>query len=133
MAQVTRSATINATPAEVWALIGGFQALPEWHPAVAGSAKEIIDGIEHRRLSLEGGGEILEKNLGADAMSYGYEIVESPLPVADYRSILTLSEAGGMAVATWSSTFDGTGEGSAAVIAGIYEAGLGALVSRFSG
>ena len=104
MTQLTRSVTLNAAPGDVWALIGRFQALPEWHPVVASSAKEVIDGVEHRRLGLEGGGEIMEKSLGADDASYGYEIIESPLPVADYRSILTVTEAGGKAVVTWSST-----------------------------
>jgi mxaD protein len=133
MAQITRSVTLNATPAEVWALIGGFQALPNWHPAVAGSDKEVIDGVEHRRLGLEGGGEILEKNLGADTMSYGYAIIECPLPVVDYTSIISMVDAGGKAVVVWSSTFEGTADDASDVVAGIYQAGLDALVSRFGG
>ena len=131
MAQVTRAVVVGAPADAVWSVIGGFQAMPDWHPAVAGSAREVIDGVEHRRLSLEGGGEILEKSLGCDAASYGYEIVESPLPVSDYRSVLCVSEAAGRAVVSWSSTFTGRGEDASDVVAGIYEAGLNALASRF--
>jgi len=131
MAQITRSVTVKASPETVWALIGGFQALPDWHPAAEGSAKEMVDGVEHRRLSLAGGGEILEKALGSDGMSYGYEIVESPLPVNNYRSIISVVGAGGGSVVVWSSTFDALADNAAGVVAGIYEAGLGTLTSRF--
>ena len=96
-----------------------------------GSAKEMVDGVEHRRLSLAGGGEILEKALGSDGMSYGYEIVESPLPVNNYRSIISVVGAGGGSVVVWSSTFDALADNAAGVVAGIYEAGLGTLTSRF--
>ena len=131
MAQITRSVTVKASPETVWALIGGFQALPDWHPAAEGSAKEMVDGVEHRRLSLAGGGEILEKALGSDGMSYGYEIVESPLPVNNYRSIISVVGAGGGSVVVCSSTFDALADNAAGVVAGIYEAGLGTLTSRF--
>ena len=135
MAQVTRSIALNAAPGDVWALIGGFQSMPGWHPAVESSARDDIGGVEHRRLGLAGGGEILEKNLGADAMSYGYEIVESPLPVADYKATISVADAGadsgGKAVVVWASTFEGTADGASDVIAGIYTAGLDALAAKF--
>ena len=131
MAQLTRSVTLNAAPADVWALIGGFQSLPDWHPAVETSTREDIGGVEHRRLGLAGGGEILEKNLGGDTMSVGYEIIESPLPVANYRATLAVADAGGKAVVVWASTFEGTADGASDVIAGIYNAGLDALAAKF--
>ncbi len=132
MAQVTRSVTLNAAPGEVWAAIGGFQSLADWHPAVETSVRDDIGGVEHRRLGLAGGGEILEKNLGADAMSYGYEIVESPLPVAGYKATISVADAGGSkVVVVWSSTFEGTADGASDIIAGIYTAGLDALAAKF--
>jgi hypothetical protein len=131
MAQVTRSVTLNAAPGEVWALIGGFQAVPDWHPAVATSTREDIGGVDHRRLGLEGGGEILEKDLGGDAMSYGYEIIASPLPLADYQATISVADAGGKAVVVWSSTFEGTADGASDIVAGIYQAGLDALAAKF--
>lgn len=131
MAQVTRSVVLNASASAVWGVIGGFQALPDWHPDVLRSAKEVIEGIEHRRLSLAGGGELLEKSLGADGASYGYEMIESPLPVRDYRSILCVTDAQGPSVVSWSSTFVGEGEAASDLVAGIYEAGLHALACRF--
>ena len=133
MAQVTRSVTLNAAPGEVWALIGGFQSLPDWHPAFETSAREDIGGVEHRRLGLAGGGEMLEKSLGADAMFYGYEIVESPLPLVDYKSTVSVADAGGRAVVVWSSTFETTADGMSDTVAGVYQAGLDALAAKFGG
>ena len=132
MAQVTRSVTLNAAPGDVWAVIGGFKSLADWHPAVETSTRDDIGGVEHRRLGLAGGGEILEKNLGADAMSYGYEIIESPLPVADYKATISVADAGGgRAVVVWASTYQGTAEGADDIVAGIYTAGLDALAAKF--
>ncbi len=131
MTQLTRSVTLNAAPGDVWALIGGFQSLPDWHPAVETSTREDIGGVEHRRLGLAGGGEILEKNLGGDTMSVGYEIIESPLPVADYKATISVADVGGKAVVVWASTFEGTAEGAADIVAGIYPAGLDALAAKF--
>lgn len=136
MPYVTRSQEFARSAAEVWDLIGGFQAAANWHPALQGSSREDIDGVEHRRLDLGGGASILEKSLGSDNTSYGYEIVDAgPLPVASYRGVLSVAPAGSGCVATWSSTFDANGapdEAAAGAISGIYEAGFGALVERFS-
>jgi hypothetical protein len=131
MVQLTRSVTLNASPGDVWALIGGFQGLPGWHPAVETSTREDIGGVEHRRLGLAGGGEILEKNLGSDTMSVGYEIIESPLPLADYKATISVADAGGKAVVVWASTYEGTADSASDIVAGIYQAGLDALAAKF--
>ena len=131
---VTRSIALNATPAQVWALVGGFQSLPDWHPSIASSAKGTVGEVETRRLALEGdGGEILENNLGSDTMSMSYEIVDpGPLPVANYKAILSVVDVGGKAVFVWSSTFEDTAEGAgAAAIVGFYEDGIAALAAKF--
>lgn len=133
MAQVTRSIALPASAEDVWAVIGGFQALADWHPAVASCTQEDIGNAEHRRLELEGGGEILEKSQGSDGMSYGYAIVESPLPVSHYRAVLTVVPSGEGCIVVWVSTFADKTPDAPAVIAGIYEAGFGALKERFGG
>lgn len=131
MAQVSRSVALSAAPDAVWSVIGGFQALPDWHPAVETSGKETDGGAELRRLGLAGGGEIVEKQLGAGPMSYGYAIVSGPLPVADYAATLTVAPAGSGCVVVWASTFTPTADGAEDVIAGVYDAGLEALKSKF--
>jgi len=132
MAQVSRSLYLPATPEDVWKVIGSFQSLPDWHPWVAKSEREEIDGVEHRRLSLVGGGEILEKSWGDGEHSYGYEIIASPLPVANYRATINVAQTeGGGSTVTCSSSFESTAEDAHKVIAGIYEAGFNALREKF--
>jgi imidazole glycerol phosphate synthase subunit HisF len=133
MAHVSRSVALAATAEEVWKAIGGFQALGDWHPAVKSSTREDIGGAEHRRLELVGGGELLEKSLGSDGMSYGYAIVDGPLPVSHYRSVLAVAPAGSGSVVVWASSFTANKPDALAAIAGVYEAGLGALKERFGG
>ncbi len=133
MSVVTRSLRVAASQEEVWNQIGSFQGLVNWHPAVESCALELIDGVEHRRLGLVGGGEILEKLLGSEDNAYGYSIVTGPLPVSDYRSILTVAPAGDHAIVVWSSTFVPAGPDAEAAIGGVYDAGLSALAEHFSG
>ncbi|NKB28955.1 MAG: SRPBCC family protein [Rhodobacteraceae bacterium] len=137
MAHVTRSLELAASPEDVWGLIGGFQALPDWHPAVQGSAQEMQDGAELRRLDLGGGAEILEKSLGGDGMSYGYEILEvGPLPIANYRATIGVAPCAKGCMVTWSSNFDAAGApepDAKGAVSGIYEAGFAALTEKFGG
>ncbi len=133
MALVTRSLHLAASQEEVWNQIGSFQGLVDWHPAVESCTLELIDGVEHRRLGLAGGGEILEKLLGSEGGSYGYAIVTGPLPVSDYRSILSVVAAGEHSIVMWSSTFVPAGPDAEAAIGGVYDAGLAALGERFNG
>ncbi|MEM7191117.1 MAG: SRPBCC family protein [Pseudomonadota bacterium] len=129
MALVTRTQHLAAAPAEVWAAIGEFHALADWHPAIVGSTSEEDGSV--RRLDLGGGAEVVERFLGRDGMSYAYEILDSPLPVSNYRSILTAAAAGTGTVLAWSSTFDPTADGADDVIAGVYTSGFAALVETF--
>ena len=131
MAQVSRSVALAASPDAVWAAIGGFHALAEWHPAVESATREEADGAELRCLALVGGGEIVEKLLGAGPRSYGYAILSGPLPVADYAATLTVAPSGSGSVVVWASTFAPTADDAEAVIGGVYDAGLEALKARF--
>ena len=131
MDHVARSMHLDRPAAEVWEVVGRFQGLPEWHPAVEASHQEEIEGVEHRRLGLAGGGEILERRLDADGMSYAYEILESPLPVANYRATVAVAEAGDGCVVIWSSIFEPTHAEAREAVAGIYEAGFDSLRRRF--
>ena len=57
MAKVSLQSTFAISPDEVWKLIGKFNALPDWHPAIQSSKLE--DGGRLRRLSILGGGEVV--------------------------------------------------------------------------
>lgn len=136
MARVDEMQALAASADEVWRLIGGYNTLSEWHPAVERSVLE--DGGRMRRLSLRGGGGLLERlhAFSERERNYAYTIEEGPLPVASYRSTLSVRDRGparGCEV-YWSGEFTPSGASEAdavGVIRGIYRAGLDTLAKRF--
>ncbi len=87
-------ASSAASADAVWAKIGDFCGIGNWHPAIEKCALS-ADG-KMRTLSLKGGGTIVEKLEKRDdaAHSYSYSIVESPLPVANYMSTISVAKDG---------------------------------------
>jgi len=137
VANIEMKTDLNVTPDEVWKLIGGFNALPDWHPAIEKS--ELEEEGSMRRLSLAGGGTIVEKlvRLDDNERVYSYSIIDSPLPVTNYVSTICVKDDGeGNATVEWSSEFEaeGAAENEAMdVIAGIYQAGFDNLKKMFGG
>ena len=135
MAKINMKTDLNVAPDEVWKLIGGFNALPDWHPAVEKS--ELEEEGSMRRLSLAGGGTIVEKLVSVDDKErvYSYLIIDSPLPVTNYEATIRVKDDGeGNTSVEWSSEFEAEGapENEAMdVIAGIYQAGLDNLKKMF--
>ncbi len=134
MTKVSMQTKLNVSADRVWSLIGGFNALPDWHPAVEKS--ELEEEGQMRRLSLAGGGTIIEKleKINENERTYSYSIVDSPLPLANYTAILKVTEDEDGCTVDWSSQFDPAGgtEGEAAdVVRGIYQAGFDNLKKMF--
>jgi hypothetical protein len=136
MARVQESQSLKASVDEVWAVVGGFDALPDWHPAVKGSTLE--QGGRVRRLQLGDGNALIERlqAFSESERSYAYSIEQGPLPVARYRSLVRVSEEPGRigCRVDWSGEFSpaGVSESEAVdIIAGIYRAGLDQLGQRF--
>lgn len=136
---VEREVTIDNSPATVWKLVGNFNALDVWHPAVV---KSELNGNgtrvgAQRRLTLDDGATRLEKLLSYSTAkrSYSYSILESALPVANYKATLTLTPAEeGRTLMKWSSTFDANGvsdEEATAIIGGLHDAGLAKVRANF--
>jgi hypothetical protein len=135
--EVERKQKVNASPDEVWAVVGDFGALAAWHPGVAICDVERHGDVVHRHIRTVDGGEILERESGdhPETHSYTYEILSSPLPVRDYRAIFRVLPAAEGSTVVWCSTFepvDVPAAEAAAVIAGIYESGLAAIAQRFA-
>jgi hypothetical protein len=134
-AEVSETSEFKAPAQKVWETASpDFCGIGQWHPAVEKCA--MSDGGKTRTLSLKGGGTIVEKQTSWDPskMSYSYDIVESPLPVQNYKSTFVVAPNGDSAsTITWSSTFEpkGASEDEAKkVIQGIYSGGLEALQSK---
>lgn len=135
---VSKEVTVNASPDTTWKMIGDFNHLDVWHPVVVGS--ELTHGKSNnmRLLTLGNGATITEKQVSRNDAdrSYTYAIVESPLPVADYVSTISVTAAAdGKSTVTWSSSFDAkdaSDEDAVNAIAGIYDAGLNNLDKHFN-
>jgi uncharacterized protein YndB with AHSA1/START domain len=134
--KVTSTTHLDVPAEKVWETIGQFKALADWHPAVEKS--ELEQGGKMRRLSLIGGGTIVEKleRLDDETFRYRYSIVNSPFPVANYVAELRVvkDESGKGCTVEWSSEFEPAGASASEaekVMRGVYEAGLKNLQSMF--
>ena len=98
-------------PPEIWAVVGDFCAIKDWHPAVAECVETKEGDATFRTLTLKDGGKIKEKLTGTEDTAYTYEIVESPLPIKNYKSKLWLEvdDEPDRSVILWQSDFDANG------------------------
>ena len=140
MAKVSSATELPVPAKTVWDVIGNFNALPDWHPAVQKSEIKKEDGSTLRKLSLLGGGTIEEKLEQIDDKErlYTYSILSGPLPVSNYTATLRVRDSadGEGCTVEWSSEFEAKGapEGAAVqAISGIYEAGFENLKKMFGG
>ncbi|PKU24152.1 SRPBCC family protein [Telmatospirillum siberiense] len=134
---VEKHVPVAAAPSAAWRAIGDFCGIAQWHPAVAKCELSRRDGITYRTLSLNGGGTLVEKLLSWDAAHrrYSYGIVDGPLPVAGYRSTISVRRGAHGAIITWGGTFSAKGvpdDKAKAVIAEIYTGGLDSLAGKLT-
>jgi carbon monoxide dehydrogenase subunit G len=134
--EVSQTFDVPAPPAKVWAAIGDFCGIAAWHPAIETCALSTKGDAQLRTLSLKGGGSIVEQQLSRNdaALDYSYAILESPLPVADYKSTIQVTPSAIGSKVTWSGSFKAKGAEDAkaeATIVGIYRAGLQGIVDKF--
>ena len=137
MAKVDMQTELNVAADQVWALIGGFNTLPDWHPSVEKS--ELQEEGSVRTISLVGGGSITEKleKIDEKERMYSYSIVEGSLPVSNYTSIIRVQEKDdGKTVVSWSGEFNPkmVNESEALeTITNVYQTGLDNLKKIFGG
>lgn len=133
--EVNKSTVVNAPVSKVWEKIGGWCAIKDWHPAVV-ECKESKEGDDMRRtLTLDGGGEIVELLKGTTDDSYSYIIESSPLPVANYKSTISVAADGDdKTKVTWVGNFDAKDkpdEEAENTITGVYDGGLSSIMKMF--
>lgn len=118
----------------VWAAIGGFAHIAEWHPLIARAELTEIDGETYRHLTSIDGELFLERLIESGPHHLTYEMVDGPLPVADHRATFSVvAEPGGCHV-YWSAYFEPTGSDAHLadeIVGTFYEIGLGAIRDRF--
>jgi hypothetical protein len=138
MAKVSMSTPLPVSAEQAWRMIGGFNALPDWHPAVQKS--ELQDGGRVRRLQIAGGATIVERleTFSENEHLYTYSIEQGPLPVANYTATIRVKQEPGKpgCVVEWSSEFTPSGASepdAVAAIRGVYQTGFDNLRKMFGG
>ncbi len=140
--KVVETVTIDAPAAKVWEKIRNFDALKDWHPAVAESPSTKANEIGAvRNLKLKGGGALVESLEGWDdkAMKYSYRAKDGgALPVTNYSSTISVVDQGGKAKVEWRGAFyrgypnndpppDQNDEAAVKAVTGVYQSGLANL------
>lgn len=139
MPKVYVSAVIPAPIEDVWARIRDFNALPEWHPAIAESRIEEDRSSDSvgcvRNFVLKPDARIREVLLALSDHEHlvTYQIIEAPVPVENYVATLRLRPItlGNQTFGEWEATFDCPAEEESnltnLVREAVFEAGLKAL------
>jgi hypothetical protein len=138
MTKVSVTTRVPIAPEKVWDIIGQFNSLPEWHPGFEKS--ELEEGGKVRRLTLVGGGTIVERleRIDDNEQIYRYSILESPLPFTNYVGEIHVKpdEDGSGCAVEWSSEFDpkdATAKDVTDLVQGFYQAGFDNLKKLFGG
>lgn len=131
--------TINAAPSVVWAKIRNFDALKDWHPAIAESPADRGNRVGSvRQIKIKGGGALTETLEAFDdtKMKYSYRATNSgALPVTNYTSTISVIAEGSRSVVEWRGAFyraypnndpppDQNDEAAVKAITGVYKSGL---------
>ena len=140
--KVVETVTIAAPAAAVWAQLKNFDALKDWHPAVATSPadKGNAEGSV-RQIGLKGGGALFETLERYDdaAMRYSYRAKDGgALPVTNYTSTISVSGSGNVTTVEWRGAFyrgfpnndpppDKNDEAAVKAVTGVYQSGLANL------
>ena len=142
MVNVYVSSVIDAPADSVWSRVRDFNGLPQWHPLIADSRIENDQPADRvgciRHFHLKDGGMIREKLLALSDYEYSctYEILESPMGVANYIATLKLTPVtdGGRCFAEWSAEFECEAgrerELTESIGNGVFQAGFDALKRR---
>ncbi|MFT4150367.1 MAG: SRPBCC family protein [Paracoccaceae bacterium] len=137
---------LNATPAEVWAVIGSFTDM-SWYPGVKSVEATGSEKGATRVRTMENGTVIHEELLKLDPAKFAIStrFTEDNLEAVkatNYASHITIKDEGGKAVVDWKGAFyrgypnndppaDLNDEASTASVEAVHQAGIDALVARF--
>jgi hypothetical protein len=139
MTRIFVSSVVDAPADKVWARIRDFNALPNWHPAIAESR---IEGDEPsdkvgciRNFRLQNGDQIREQLLGLSDfdMFCTYSMLDSPMPLTNYVATFRITPVtdGERSFLEWNAEFDCSPEDEADLVGGIstdvFQAGFNAL------
>jgi hypothetical protein len=135
MAEVHLTRDFDKSPDEIWELIGDFHGLHKFNPTIPPT--ESIDDGTARKIVM-GPTAIIERLVEQGDRSYTYSMDDGgPLPVKNYRSTLSVSDAGGgKSTVDWKGTFEpaepGGEDGAVQIVTMVYTGGLDAIGNALS-
>jgi hypothetical protein len=131
---LSRSVVVKGEPGRVWAKIGGFCAIGEWHPAIASCALDGRSPVTRTLKTRDGQATFVERQVRQAHWSYAYTFTASPLPVSGYLSTFKVAAARrGETRVSWSGSYvpaAGQEEAARAALTGIYDQGLAAIAAK---
>ena len=134
---LSRSIEVNASAADIWATIGAFCSVPDWHPAVGTCSVDDETPPTRTLVTVDGQATFVELETARDdaMFTYSYAILSGPLPLTDYVATISVVEiADSGSTVTWSSHYtplEGHDDDAAGALTGIYDSGLAAIADRF--
>jgi mxaD protein len=148
---VTEKVQIKASVDTVWNAIKDWDSLNKWHPGF--SSDQLVSGANGkvgsvRKLTIKDGPSFTERLTAYDDAkhSYHYRIIESPLPITDYASVISVrpGHGDGMTEVIWTGTFkrkntsdnppDAESDaGVTKLVKGVYRGGLDNLKKMLGG
>ena len=143
MVDVYVSSVIPASVDRVWAVVRNFNSMPSWHPLIARSRIEAGASSDQigcvRNFYLTDDGNIREEltALSDEDHSFGYKILDSDLPLENYKASLMLFPVTdvGQTFGIWRASFtcavELEDELKETVGQGVFQAGFDALRERF--
>lgn len=137
-ATLTRSVDVAGTPSAVWAKIGAFCAIKDWHPAIGSCAEDGKAPPTRTLVTKDGQATFVEMQTARsdERHLYSYNFLSSPLPVTNYEATIVVAPKGnGVSTVTWTGVYTpapGKEKAASDALAGIYEAGLESIKSRLA-
>jgi mxaD protein len=149
--KVVEKIIIHDTPEHVWAVVGDFAKMGQWHPSVVASGVKSTlnaDGskTDYRTLTLKNGGQLIERirPTKQGVMKLGVVIEKGDMAVSNYSDALTVKVGNtpNESIVTWTGRFNnkanlmvapaGQDDATAiAVVKGFYQVGLSQLKKVF--
>lgn len=135
-AEIKRRVEINGEAGKVWAQIGGWCAIKDWHPAIAKCEESTEGGKTRRTLTTKDGAVVKETLTAKSGTSYSYQIDESPFPVANYTatfSVVPDDDDRDEVNVVWSAKFDPKGkkeDEAKKVMTDVFKAGLAQIKKK---
>ena len=132
---VSQSVEVNATPSQVWSMIGPFCAIQDWLPPVGSCTSDLGTPPTRTLVTKDGKATFVEKQTARSDTEhfYTYQFLSSPLPVMHYNSTIEVSgKADGRSTVTWRGTYTpflGKEKDAQDALNGIYTAGLNSIKS----